>query len=49
MAPNSSTKITASPGVITEGKGIDTKSGKPKDNYTPGYELRAKVTVLAGR
>jgi electron-transferring-flavoprotein dehydrogenase len=33
-------------GVITEDKGID-KSGKPKDNYTPGYELRAKVTVLA--
>ncbi|HEY1923675.1 MAG TPA: electron transfer flavoprotein-ubiquinone oxidoreductase [Candidatus Acidoferrum sp.] len=33
-------------GVITEDKGID-KTGKPKDNYTPGYELRAKVTVLA--
>jgi electron-transferring-flavoprotein dehydrogenase len=33
-------------GVITEDKGID-KKGKPKDNYTPGYELRAKVTVLA--
>src|SRR5262250_2903757 len=33
-------------GVITEDKGLD-KSGKPKDNYTPGYELRAKVTVLA--
>ena len=33
-------------GVITEDKGID-KNGKPKDNYTPGYELRAKVTVLA--
>ncbi len=23
------------------------KNGKPKDNFTPGYELRAKVTVLA--
>lgn len=33
-------------GVITEDKGVD-KHGKAKDNYTPGYELRAKVTVLA--
>jgi len=33
-------------GVITEDKGVD-KDGKPKDNYTPGYDLRAKVTVLA--
>lgn len=33
-------------GIITEDKGLD-KNGKPKDNYTPGYELRAKVTVLA--
>jgi electron-transferring-flavoprotein dehydrogenase len=33
-------------GVITEDKGRD-KDGKPKDNFTPGYELRAKVTVLA--
>ena len=33
-------------GVITEDKGID-KNGKAKDNFTPGYELRAKVTVLA--
>jgi electron-transferring-flavoprotein dehydrogenase len=33
-------------GVITEDKGLD-KHGKPKDNFTPGYELRAKVTVLA--
>jgi electron-transferring-flavoprotein dehydrogenase len=33
-------------GVITEDKGVD-KNGKPKDNYRPGYELRAKVTVLA--
>jgi len=33
-------------GVITEDKGVD-KNRKPKDNYTPGYELRAKVTVLA--
>jgi electron-transferring-flavoprotein dehydrogenase len=33
-------------GVITEDKGLD-KSGKRKDNFTPGYELRAKVTVLA--
>jgi electron-transferring-flavoprotein dehydrogenase len=27
-------------GVITEDKGRD-KDGKPKDNFTPGYELRA--------
>lgn len=33
-------------GVITEDKGVD-KNGKPKDNYAPGYVLRAKVTVLA--
>jgi len=33
-------------GVTTEDKGVD-KVGKPKDNFTPGYELRAKVTVLA--
>jgi electron-transferring-flavoprotein dehydrogenase len=33
-------------GVITEDKGRD-KEGKPKDNFTPSYELRAKVTVLA--
>jgi electron-transferring-flavoprotein dehydrogenase len=32
--------------VITEDKGLD-KHGNPKDNYAPGYELRAKVTVLA--
>jgi len=39
-------KNCAVAGVITEDKGLD-KNGKPKDNYTPGYELRAKVTVLA--
>jgi electron-transferring-flavoprotein dehydrogenase len=33
-------------GVITEDKGLD-KYSKPKANFTPGYELRAKVTVLA--
>jgi electron-transferring-flavoprotein dehydrogenase len=33
-------------GVLTEDKGVN-KEGKPKDNFTPGYELRAKVTVLA--
>jgi electron-transferring-flavoprotein dehydrogenase len=33
-------------GVLTEDKGVD-KFGEPKDNFTPGYELRAKVTVLA--
>ena len=33
-------------GVMTEDKGAD-KNGKPRSNFTPGYELRAKVTVLA--
>jgi electron-transferring-flavoprotein dehydrogenase len=33
-------------GAITEDKGLD-KNGKSKANFTPGYELRAKVTVLA--
>ncbi|HEV2420152.1 MAG TPA: electron transfer flavoprotein-ubiquinone oxidoreductase [Candidatus Acidoferrales bacterium] len=33
-------------GVITEDKGVD-KNGKPKDNFTPGYELQSKITVLA--
>ena len=33
-------------GVITEDKGRD-RDGKAKENFTPGYELRAKVTVLA--
>src|SRR5260221_1227268 len=33
-------------GVITEDKGLD-KNGKPKDNFTPRYELRAKGTDLA--
>lgn len=33
-------------GVITEDKGLD-KNGRPKSNFTPGYELRSKITVLA--
>ena len=33
-------------GVRGEDKGLD-KDGKPKENFAPGYELRAKVTVLA--
>lgn len=33
-------------GVITDDKGLD-KNGKPKSNYTPGYELRSKILVLA--
>lgn len=33
-------------GVITDDKGLD-KTGQPKPNYTPGYELRSKITVLA--
>jgi len=33
-------------GVITEPKGLD-RDGRPKANFAPGYEIRAKVTVLA--
>ncbi|HEY4683502.1 MAG TPA: electron transfer flavoprotein-ubiquinone oxidoreductase [Candidatus Acidoferrales bacterium] len=33
-------------GVQTEDKGLD-REGKPKENFTPGYNLFAKVTVLA--
>ncbi|MGH9521926.1 MAG: 4Fe-4S dicluster domain-containing protein [Terriglobales bacterium] len=33
-------------GVETEDKGID-KSGQPKANFEPGYDLKAKITVLA--
>ena len=33
-------------GVLTDDKGLD-KNGRPKPNYTPGYELRSKLTVLA--
>ncbi len=33
-------------GVITDDKGLD-KNGYRKANFSPGYELRAKVTVLA--
>lgn len=33
-------------GVRTDDKGID-RNGNPKSNFQPGYDLRAKVTVLA--
>ncbi len=33
-------------GVQTDDKGVD-KEGRPKGNFEPGYELRAKVTILA--
>ncbi|HEV2280234.1 MAG TPA: electron transfer flavoprotein-ubiquinone oxidoreductase, partial [Acidobacteriaceae bacterium] len=33
-------------GVRTDDKGVD-KDGNPKGNFEPGYELRAKITVLA--
>jgi electron-transferring-flavoprotein dehydrogenase len=33
-------------GVLTDDKGVD-KQGQPKANFEPGYELRAKITVLA--
>lgn len=33
-------------GVRTDDKGVD-RQGNPKSNYEPGYEVRAKVTVLA--
>jgi electron-transferring-flavoprotein dehydrogenase len=33
-------------GVLTDDKGVD-KEGRPKANFEPGYELRAKITILA--
>ena len=33
-------------GIQTDDKGVD-RNGQRKDNFQPGYELRAKVTVLA--
>jgi len=33
-------------GVVTEAKGLD-RDARPKANFAPGYEIRAKVTVLA--
>ena len=33
-------------GVQTDDKGVD-KEGRPKANFEPGYDLRAKITVLA--
>jgi electron-transferring-flavoprotein dehydrogenase len=33
-------------GVLTGDQGVE-KSGEPGPNYTPGYELRARYTVLA--
>ena len=33
-------------GVRTDDKGVD-KEGRPKANFEPGYDLHAKITVLA--
>src|SRR5205814_8199388 len=33
-------------GVRTGDKGID-KTGKPKGNFEPGIDIRAKITILA--
>ena len=33
-------------GLRTDDKGID-RDGKPKSNFQPGYDLRAKITVFA--
>src|ERR1700761_4225381 len=33
-------------GVRTDDKGVD-KNGQPKSNFEPGYDLRAKVVILA--
>jgi len=33
-------------GVRTDDKGVD-KQGQPKSNFEPGYDLRAKITILA--
>ncbi len=33
-------------GIRTDDKGVD-KEGRPKSNFEPGYDLRAKITILA--
>ena len=33
-------------GVRTDDKGVD-KEGQPKSNFEPGYDLQAKVSILA--
>src|SRR6201987_2909120 len=33
-------------GVRTDDKGVD-KQGQPKPNFEPGYDLKAKITILA--
>src|SRR5215813_135591 len=33
-------------GVRTDDKGVD-KEGRPKSNFEPGYDLKAKITILA--
>jgi len=33
-------------GVRTDDKGVD-KQNKPKSNFEPGYDVKAKVVVLA--
>src|SRR5262250_3277649 len=33
-------------GVITDDKGVD-KHNQPKSNFEPGYDLKAKITILA--
>jgi electron-transferring-flavoprotein dehydrogenase len=39
-------KIARVAGVRTDDKGVD-KQGQPKANFEPGYDLRAKITILA--
>lgn len=46
-ADNSRVAATAHvTGVRTDDKGVD-KEGQPKGNFEPGYDLRAKITILA--
>lgn len=40
------TEKTSVTGVRTDDKGVD-KQGQPKANFEPGYDLRAKITILA--
>jgi electron-transferring-flavoprotein dehydrogenase len=44
--PNQSLDTARVLGVRTDDKGVG-KDGEPKSNFEPGYDLRAKITILA--
>jgi electron-transferring-flavoprotein dehydrogenase len=43
---NRDVEVARVAGVLTDDKGVD-KDGRRKGNFEPGYELRAKITILA--